>query len=822
MGGFAHGAASAGEKAAWSRGIARGPRSAIPTRAIRRALAPTLTLLAALACCASPAPATFTPFTLASADPRQGLEADYAYDPAISADGRYVAFSGSLASLPGVYREDRVTGALELVAAGLHTGAPSISAEGRYVSFTTDDNPATGAPSGPEACSSVYVRDMQNRPALEPAQPISTKPQPWEPESSLPAAKRAFTLASARNGSEESLTYQPLAPGEGPGCGAATAARVALSADGRKLAFTVLSRSDLTGACEMAGEPPKLTCPAGPDQVVVRALDAKTTTLVSATLASRGGKPEAVPLGAALTGPTFAGPLNLAIGGSTELAVGASTAAISADGSTVAWMGIEIPQQVPLDHPPLTGGPHARGYAEPLWRRIADGPDAPTRRVLAGDDPSAPECPPACPGGLDLEWDTQGLSPQEYTGAAPEYGSYTSQAGQATGFAAGAGLGYPLTAVTPQLSADGMQVALLSTQPDFGHDPEFGLFNQSRPPPANAFVVNMTPGLTRAQAIQRLTDWASLDFENPQLTSPVTNIALSPDGTRVAFTTQRIAFPLAPPALITPTLSQAGVTQLYEVNLHAGTLAMVSFGYDGQPANERVIATAFSGDGHTLALASGATNLVYGVVNEGSGVFVTEEVHSPAAPGQQSIGPPPAGPTAAIPWSLSATATPSPDGTLVLYASVPGAGRLSASAVTALAGRGGQTRKSKTVKRRAAMARRRGPKHTRKARGPGTNASTRIAYAAASAGGPEVLELHLVPAARWYPLLQRSRSGLYTTITVTFTAPGHAPLRQTLRVSFPHRPAIYNLPKPGYPLPKPHGHRHSRRHPTPRRRGRHG
>jgi hypothetical protein len=249
---------------------------------------------------------------------------------------------------------------------------------------------------------------------------------------------------------------------------------------------------------------------------------------------------------------------------------------------------------------------------------------------------------------------------------------------------------------------------------------------------------------------------------------------------------------------------------------------MVSFGYDGQPANERVIATAFSGDGHTLALASGATNLVYGVVNEGSGVFVTEEVHSPAAPGQQSIGPPPAGPTAAIPWSLSATATPSPDGTLVLYASVPGAGRLSASAVTALAGRGGQTRKSKTVKRRAAMARRRGPKHTRKARGPGTNASTRIAYAAASAGGPEVLELHLVPAARWYPLLQRSRSGLYTTITVTFTAPGHAPLRQTLRVSFPHRPAIYNLPKPGYPLPKPHGHRHSRRHPTPRRRGRHG
>ena len=68
---------------------------------------------------------------------------------------------------------------------------------------------------------------------------------------------------------------------------------------------------------------------------------------------------------------------------------------------------------------------------------------------------------PACPGGLDLDWDTQGISPQEYSGAAPEFGSYTSRASVSTGFSSGNGFGDTLSAVTPQLSANGMTVALL-------------------------------------------------------------------------------------------------------------------------------------------------------------------------------------------------------------------------------------------------------------------------------------------------------------------------------------------------------------------------
>jgi len=759
-----------------------------------------IALAAALACCAS-AQATFTPFALVSASPEKDLEADFAYDPAISADGRFVAFTGSVASHQGVYRKELATGRLELVAAGTATGAPSISANGQYVSFTTSQNPETGAPGGEQECSSVYVRNMQI--ALpEPPYPTPTKPEPWKPASPVaePAFENeAFTLVSARDGSAESLGYAPEAA---KACGSASAARVALSADGQEVAFTVLSPSSLTGACEHDVETDTLVCPTPPYQIALRNLRTETTTLVSSTLASRGGTPQPVPNGAALAGPTATGNISLKGGGHAQFAVGGSTAAISADGGTVAWMGIEIAAQAPVAQPlPRVVASHEiyypDSYAEPLWRRIAEGPAAPTRRVLAGDDPSAPRCPPACPGGVDLAWDAQSISGSEYVGAAPQYGSYTSQAVSADGFAAGAGLRDPLDAITPQLSANGMTVALLSTQPNYGEDPNFGLFDPTKPPPANAFVVNMAPGLTRAQAITRLTDWASLNFNDPELASPVTSIALSGDGTRVVFSTERIAFPLAPPALITPTLSQAAVAQLYEANLLGGTLALVTFGYDGQPANEEVFAAALSEDGHTIALASGATNLVYGVVNQGSDIFTTEEVHSPAAPGQQSISPTPPWPAAEVPWSISATATPSPDGTLELYVSVPGAGRLSASAVSAVSSPGTAT-KRRTAKRRTARravaARRRGKGRTR-TRKPVASAGATIAHTAANATAPGVVELHLIPAARYDSLLQRSRYGLYSTITVTFTAPGHQPLHQTLRVSFPHRPPIYNLPR---------------------------
>ena len=405
-----------------------------------------------------------------------------------------------------------------------------------------------------------------------------------------------------------------------PGGGSAAAGRVALSAGGLEVAFTVLGRSDLTAQGGEEGTPTP------PGQVVVRdlATNPATTTLVS----TMRGSGEPVPRGAALSDtPAVTGGLRLAH-------EAASTAAISADGNAVAWMGVDVAAQTLVGDAPKDGG-YADGYAEPLWREIEEhgAPSGETRRVLAGDDPSASGCPPECQGGLDLSWDEQAF--ENYEGLGPEYGSYISEAEN--------GFQQSVEAVTPQMSADGKKVAILSTQPDYGHLPNFGSLPRTNHPPANAFVVDMTPGLTREQAITRLTEWASPEFESPTLDGSIEHPAISADGTRVLFATARDTFPLAPPALISAPVSQSPPgSQLYEVNLQAGTLSLVSQGYDGEPANYEgglggIGGATLSADGRVIALASGSSNLAFGSVSDGSSVYLTEEENAPAAPGVQSV-----------------------------------------------------------------------------------------------------------------------------------------------------------------------------------------
>jgi len=65
-------------------------------------------------------------------------QAEYAHDPAISGDGRYLAFDGSIGGITGVWRRDLATGQIEQVAGG-DAELPSISANGQYVSFTTNE-----------------------------------------------------------------------------------------------------------------------------------------------------------------------------------------------------------------------------------------------------------------------------------------------------------------------------------------------------------------------------------------------------------------------------------------------------------------------------------------------------------------------------------------------------------------------------------------------------------------------------------------------------------------------------------------------------------
>ncbi|HME01538.1 MAG TPA: hypothetical protein VKG38_00725 [Solirubrobacteraceae bacterium] len=721
-----------------------------------RRLGPMLVLVFALALALacrpvfapSPAQAAFAPFELASTDPELGLQAEYAYEPAVSPEGRYVAFTGVVAAKHGVYRKDLLTGELATVALGIGAGAPSISEGGRYVSFTTSEDPANPGTPLPGGCTQVYRRDMEE-----------TGPD-------------AYEIVSARSGSEEPLTYEGCSGG-----GSASANRVAISADGSKVAFTAIGRSNLTGEAGRTETPG--------DQVAVRnfAETPPATVLVSVEKGTQN------PVSG---GATLSGRPKVTVETPQISQDNVSTASISADGTTVAWMGINVFAQTELNEPVKgVGEDFPAVYAEPLWRRIADGPAAPTRRVLAGDDPSAPGCPPECQGGLDLTWDEQfeiyrwpELAAKGAAG--PREGSFVEWALR--------GVGSELQAVTPQLSADGTKVAILSTQPDYGHLPNFGQFQTEPPnPTANAFVVNMAPGLTREQAITRLTEWASLEFSSSALDGPIADIAISADGTRVLFVTERNVFPLAPPALITERVSQVGIPQLYEANLQAGTLALVSQGYNGEPADAEgkvggAKGAALSADGKVLALASGSSNLADGTVNEGSAVFVTREQDSPEAPGQQAITSLPPQQSGEPEWSISATAHGSHDGALLIDVSVPGAGRLAASASAPVPVIEKLVRRS----RGRATRRRRGRAAATRARTVTVIASRQVARAAAAAAGEGVIELRLVPSSHYHSLVV-GRDGLYATITVTFAAPGHRKLTETLQAGFP-RPSVIHHP----------------------------
>jgi Tol biopolymer transport system component len=678
-------------------------------------------LLASASACASFSPAQLVSGELLAG--KQPVQADYAYSPALAADGRYVAFTGSVDSVRGVYRKDLQTGALELVAGG-DAGAPSISAEGRYISFTTSQNPlglelaSTQGGKEPEhECSAVWVRDME--------------PAEGEPK---------YELASALNGSTESLSYAGSGKPDCPGGGSAAADRVALSADGRKVVFTVIGASDLSEE-KPGGE----GTPA--DQVAVRDLDTHQTILVSASLASQlSEKQQPVPTPAALAGSEIRNKTSTWVEEEeNHNPISASTAAISAEGNTVAWMGVDIPAQAPVAAGYATFDPgKPESYAEPLWRRIVGAPSA-TRRVTGGDDPLSP----SGLGPLDLQW-SLGSSGAEENG--PEYGTYI----QRIGFGESPRYRSVLDNLTPQLSADGNTVAMLSTAPAYGSEPTYpaGTGAPSEVP-ANAFVVNMAPGLTRSQALTPLTEWASIDFghSNTALSGAIEDIALSPDGTRVAFTTQRAVFPLAPPALITPTVTEASYSQLYEIDLRAGTLALVSNGYEGNPASSDIYSPSFSGNGNTLVFASGATNLVYGAVNAGdSNVFATTAQTAPDLPGEQLITPLPAVQPPTPWWHMSATAESGPAGSLLLYIYVPGKGRLATNAT---------------------------------ARVPRERT---IAGAHAASAGAELVELRLLPAKR-YRSLERGRVGLHAKVTIDFQAQGHARLTETLQENLRVLPA---------------------------------
>jgi len=333
----------------------------------------------------------------------------------ISGDGRFVVFQSRATNFfpdgdvdpkgtlrqGGVFRYDRQTGAIALVADGdvvsdpggtlqLRGAAnPSTSADGSAVAFSTAQRLV---PQDTNENVDVYVRDMS------------------VPLQADRAASGAYALVSALDATQRPPSYEPRdppLPGRTPGANVWPG--TAISADGRYVAFrTVEQRSDLAGTGPLG-------TPAG--TVFVRDRAQSRTTLVSRALAD--GAPV----------------------GTSEAPV-----VLSADGTTVAWVSNSAPQQTRF----LPGEAADDQVPFYLWRRWADA-GARTRRPTGVADLDDPRCP------------SNGTIANDPTATGPCYGPLTDVEQGGSNITARApaisGDGYRvayLTGATPRPTADGI------------------------------------------------------------------------------------------------------------------------------------------------------------------------------------------------------------------------------------------------------------------------------------------------------------------------------------------------------------------------------
>jgi Tol biopolymer transport system component len=614
-------------------------------RLSRRLASGILALLCALLAFAAPAHAIYGPAAgglgaeIVSVDNASDEQGDApTTDADISANGEYVVFqtratnffeddgetqSELEAAEPhgtvregGIFRYDRVTGQLQLVASGnlvvsegpeagkvLVRGAsnPSVSAEGRYVAFTSaqklvpqDTNCGTDVPQGMTYCNvQVYERDMDE----------------------APSQTDAYTLVSAQNRSEEPPVYEKSStpiPGGDPGT--QLWPNTAISANGRYVLFrTAEVDSSLPEGSTTATEK---------NQLFVRDLLAKTTTLVTR---KKNGEPEA--------------------GGPAGGAEGPAT--LSADGSTVAWVGKNAGQQTAF----LQGEDFESQVSYYLWRRWQES-ETPTRRITGIADPEDPECPLG-----------SRISSGNPTVTGPCYGPLSTP--ESNG----------ISSQAPGLSGDGYTVAFLAGG-------ELRPADTKSSEALDVFLTSMQPGVTRKAGTRELT--LAVSGAQGDGNAAITSLALSSDGSHIAFVSQRNAFVLSEPAPTGSFSTTGQQSELDLVDLSTNRLERAVVGLEGvEPNGSTLNNPTLSASGSTLAFASSASNLIFGDANGFSDAFAV----SLQAPGG----------TAALPggvnagsggFSLIATSSPelgvsvksAKDGGVILLVETPGAGKLTAAA----------------------------------------------------------------------------------------------------------------------------------------------
>jgi Tol biopolymer transport system component len=565
---------------------------------------------------------------------------------AVSGNGRYVAMQTRARNFfadsdpdpagqyraGGIFRFDLQTRALVKVADGdlfdeagsafLRRGAanPSISADGRYVAFTTAQQlNAADLNSNMD----VYVRDMDE----------------------ATGAAGAYTLVSARNGSAVPATFAPPAtpfPGGNPG--ADVSPGVAISADGSRVAFRTEAESDLPA---QAGT----STPGG--QIFVRDIPAQTTTLVTATRESATGAMTATGAGGALG------------------------AALSADGSTVAWTGRNAGPQTRF----LGGENPDPSFNYYLWRRAPFGASDPTRRITGVADPDDAFCRQAeeANPGMSTSFDPEG--------SGPCFGPLIDQ--EATRSDIGSQL--------PALSGDGYTVAYLT-----GSGPR--PLVQSGPG-LDLYVTDMHPGLTRKSANVELTrDGSSSETAT---SSPLTSVAMAADGRHLAITTSRTQFTLPALSLVGNARAVAGPRELYVVDLATRTIERATRSIGGGDIDAGVQdGVTLSADGSRVAFSSFAGNLFRGDANQRADAFVASFV---ASPGEGQAPPPPEGGASSVTVEragprVTVRAKAKAGGVVVLTISVPAAGAIEASA----SARAGRPPKRQQIASRSTRARGKG------------------------------------------------------------------------------------------------------------------
>jgi hypothetical protein len=534
---------------------------------------------------------------------------------AISGDGRYVVFQTRARNLfsdddpdppgrtrlGGLFRFEIATRTIELVADG--SEAPendtnTVLVRGALNPSVSHDGRyvafSTGQQLVPQDTNGnvdVYVRDM--------TVPIR--------------APGAFDLVSARDGGDVAVTYGPPdQPGVPPSTEVTRGA--AISADGTKVLFRTLG-----GSSDLPAQPGADT-PAL--QLFLRDRVANTTTLVTRR-ASDGG-----PAGGAL-GP----------------------AALSADGTTAVWTGRNAAEQTRF----IGGENTDPAFLHYLWRRVADGAGASTRRITGVADPDDPACPP----------DASVFFDQRSTG--PCYGPLTEPESLRAG----------ITNLVPAISGDGRHLAFLT-----GSGPRP---NDTTHQGLDLYMTDMSPGQTRKASTVELTREGSVS--DLATSASIESVTMSADGRRLALTTSRIRFLL--PALSFQGSARLAPTarELYVVDLPTRTIERVTRAFTGGDTNGDVMNDAsLSADGERVAFVSFAGNLFFGDGFPHADAFWTERRPEPTPDpgGGAGAGGDPGGGVTVVedPDSpfLGVRVLRSRRGRLVLRVRVPAAGTVAATA----------------------------------------------------------------------------------------------------------------------------------------------